>query len=292
MVMAREAGRIVVRRLSLDPRAHVPVVTSGTPAKPKVVPTSGTATNTELAVRKMLAEPVKQVLGEAPLGPAGATIGVVVLDRESERLLVVIAEPGYVAPITYFDGGYLDENTVSFDARFADLDGDGRTDVILQVKGKYSGAASQFRYGQLSSRAIESLEYRDDATLLSLWSTPDLDQAVAAATAVPARSATTADACKLLKQLTSPAGFIAASVPKAPIITYDEPRMATWRAKPRTATQTDWTLIVPAKECDAIECEPDRPLCTFTDGPGKDFYWLAWPDGQLKLAGMAYYTGS
>lgn len=289
VVTAREDGRIVVRRISLVADSHVAIAAV---AKAKVVATSATATATEAAARKLMVEPVKQVLGEAPLGPAGSTIGVVVLDRDTERLVVVIAEPGYVAMLMPFDGTYFEPNTASYEARFADLDGDGRTDAILQVKGKYSGTATQFRYAQLASKTIESFDFRDDASLLALWSSPELDVAVAAAASLPTRGVSTPDACKLLKQLTSPAGFIAASIPKAPILTYDEPRMATWRAKSRSAPSTDWTSIAGGRDCDSLECDPDRPVCTYTDGPSKDFYWLSWPDGVLKLSGIAYYVGS
>jgi len=292
VLTAREDGRIVLKKITLDPPAPAPLPPG---AKTKLVTMSANGLATETAVRKTTGVAVKKLHGEAPLGPTGATIGLATIDRETDSQVMVIATPTYVAITASYDGSYVDPETLAIKTRFADIDGDGATDMIVQASGKWDGKASESRVAYRSPRSLDASSYRtaDDASTLALWATADLDSALQKVLALPLRGTTNEEACKLVKQLTSPAGFTAATIPKAPILSYNEPGIPSWRVRTHTSTSIDWSSVLGAPaSCDSLTCDPDRPVCTFRNEPSIEYYWLGWPDGVMKLVGIEYYTGS
>lgn len=296
IAFVEDAGKWVIREFSREvaPPASTPSTT------PKAVAPSATTTSTEDALRERV-RTVGQVLGEAPAlaGSSGATIGVAITDFEAHGPAVVLHDGDYARVFPLASMSFADANLVEpkFEARFADLDGDGRTDVIVRVAGRASDGtpvvlAQGFLAPPPSVNAAQDL-IGDHGSDLALVNAPSIDAALAAALAVPPRGVAVADACKLLAGADKLPTFRKIATADVRVVTFDEPSLPAWRPrvvsesklKPEDVKQT-------GKSCKELECSATRPFCVYTDGPYSELYWFVWDKSTMRLAGAAFYTGS
>ena len=154
---------------------------------------------TESLLRERARE-VTRVLGEAPLTAAGGTIGVGTTDLSGDVPVVVVRE-GLAARVFTLDAGTVraEASEAQWDAAFADVDGDGRTDVIVRMTGKRADGspvawAQAFLAPPPSVQAIR-LE-ADVATSLATMDAVDARSAAHAAATLPSGGVSHDDACR------------------------------------------------------------------------------------------------
>jgi hypothetical protein len=181
------------------------------------------------------------------------------------------------------DGAFLAGAVI--EAGFADVDGDGFTDLVVRTPGKDARTPLVFLVPP-ASRTMEVMQ-PDAASLWPLREATSLDDAIRRAVAIPSRGLTSAEACALLT------GPVAAGVA---LFEYTEPNIfdagRTMRrvspARHRELQGTD------ARCAEPLKCSPTRPVCRdrFESDPSLSYYWFHWPKGQLQLAAQADYGGS
>jgi hypothetical protein len=289
---SRQDGRWVVRGVIED----APVTrasASGTP--PHVVASTAEMTDTQSLLRARTRD-VKQLLGQAPLGPSGGTIGVGLTDLSPYTPVVVVRE-GNAARMFAIDAGGVRAETgeAHWDIAFADLDGDGRTDVIMRMSGAGAGglpmAWTEAFVAPPPSVQASGLD-ADLASALSLFDSTDVTSAARAAASIPLRGVSREDACRLLAAASTPAGFRRQAAPDARLMHFDEPGMPTWRPKvvPLSKLAADDVRGIGA-HCMELTCSPTRPYCAWRGGSQSEHFWFGWRDGRLEILGAADYDG-
>ncbi|HEY8042327.1 MAG TPA: VCBS repeat-containing protein [Polyangiaceae bacterium] len=286
-----QGGRWVVRTVVED--APLPRTTPG--ATPREVEPSPSSSATESTLRSRARE-VKAVLGEAPLTSAGGTIGVGITDLAPDAPVVAISEGGS-ARVFALDVGtvHADTTETRWAAAFADVDGDGRTDVVVRMSGKRVDGAplawTQIYLAPPPSVQAISLE-ADLPSALVVMDSGDARAAAHAAVAVPARAVARDDACRLLIAASTPAGFRRVASADARVLLFDEPAMPTWRPKvvPASKVAADDVRGLGA-HCAELTCSATRSYCAWTGGADSQHFWFGWRDGQLALLGAADYQG-
>ncbi|MDP9001789.1 MAG: hypothetical protein M3O46_16950 [Myxococcota bacterium] len=289
---ARQDGRWLIRAIIAD----APVARSTTTASPpRVVAADLEATETELVLRARARE-VRQVLGQAQLASSGGTIGVGVTDLAPDTPVVVVRE-GDTARVFAIDAGAAcaESGSARWEAAFADVDGDGRTDVIVRMSGTGAGglplAWTQAFIAPLPSVQPSSLE-ADLASALALMDTPDVASAARAAASIPLRGIAHDDACRLLTAASTPAGFRRQAAPDARLLHFDEPGMPTWRPKVvRLGKLVADDLRGIGAHCAELACSATRPYCAWRGGTDSEHFWFDWRDGRLEIIGAADYAG-
>ena len=288
----RQEGRWVVRAVIED----APVTRSSAAASPpRAVAASVDATETESLLRARARE-VRQVLGQAPLGSNGGTIGVGLTDLAPDAPVVAVRE-GAAGRVFAIDVGSIraDVGDARWEAAFADVDGDGRTDVVLRLSGTGVGGLplswSQAFIAPSPSVQASSLE-ADLPSALALLDTPDVGAAARAAASIPARGVPREDACRLLAAASTPAGFRRLAAPDAWLLHFDEPAMPTWRPKvvPLAKVTLDDLRGISA-HCAELACSTTRPYCAWKGGADSEHFWFGWRDGRLEIRGAADYDG-
>jgi hypothetical protein len=296
VVLAAQGGHYVIRAFRID--ALPPPSVFGTP---RAVAASATTTSTEQVLTSQV-RTAREIVGEAPLYPSGksdlATLGVAVTDRECNGPAVVLHDGPFarVFPLSSLCMVAARLSPPRLEARFADVDGDGRTDAIVRLSGRDAADASSdtslIQVFLAPGATVQADEMTaDHATELALLSVPTIDDAVKAVLAVPTHGTTTKDACRVLAGTSSLPAFRRASSTDVRVLFFDEPSMPTYRARvvpERNLVPDDVKLS--GKECGDLECNPSRPVCASDDDDA--FYWFTWMGGQLRLAGAAFYSGS
>lgn len=241
------------------------------------------------------AHEVQQVLGQAPLTAAGGTIGVGLTDLEPGVPAIAVRE-GDAARVFLVDAPPLHGAPAPvWDVAFADVDGDGRTDVVLRMVGKRDDT-TPLAWTQVFLAPPASVQPTtlapDLATALATMDAPDSHAAAHAAATLPARGVSREDACRVLSTARTPAGFRRVATADARVLLFDQPGMPTWRPK-----------VVPSAKvgpgdvrdlgvhCPDIECSATRPYCVWSAGADSQHAWFGWADGQLALVGVADYDG-
>ncbi|MGH7295050.1 MAG: hypothetical protein ACRELB_08955, partial [Polyangiaceae bacterium] len=286
-----EGGRWVLRAIVEDaplPRAPATVA-------PREVDASASVAATEEALRTR-ARDVVQVLGEAPLAANGGTIGVGLTELSHDVPVVAVRE-GDARRIFPVDAGTVQAAAKGgrWEAGFADVDGDGRTDVLLRMTGKRAdGAALLWTQVFLApAPSVQALTLEPDlATSLAVMDAPDVRAAVHAATSLTRGALAHDDACRVLSAASSPAGFRRVATADARVLLFDEPGMPTWRAKviPLTRIGADDVRGL-GSHCAELTCSLTRPYCAYTSGADSLHAWFVVHDGQVALAGAADYQG-
>jgi hypothetical protein len=191
---------------------------------------------------------------------------------------------------------------VRFESRFGDVDGDGRTDVVVRAPGRASDSSPLvFTQAYLAPPPTVQADemIADHASDLVVMDAPTLDDAVAAAMRVTRRGVDAEEACKLLDGVrwsTALDDFHARSIPEARVIAFDEPSMPTYRARVIPANKLDDADVREAgKRCKDIECSKASPFCAYTDGAYSDYYWFTWVESDggeaLKLVAAGFWSG-
>ena len=257
------------------------------PRNGTVVEAARSVTATETALALFTEAGPARVVGEAPLTSSGGTVGVAAVGQE---LQLVVRDGGYWATHTLFT---RTDDGPSPEVRFADFDGDGRTDVAIRIVTELGGRAIPIDRAFLTPRLVDPFELADAASAFAMLRKTTLDASVRAALEVPSRGATREQVCKLLSSIRAPADVARASLPGAPLVSYTEPGMLSFSLSSkhaRDATAADvQSLRLP---CENLVCEPTRPVCTWAMPPTLDYFWLAWENGRLRFSAIALYTGS
>jgi hypothetical protein len=298
-----DGGRAIVRFVRQDERwvlreivEDAPLARSGLVASaPRAVAATADAGETESLLRARARE-VRRMLGQAPLASGGGTIGVGLTDLAPDLPAVVVRE-GSAVRLFVIDAGAVrtESGEAHWDAAFADVDGDGRTDVILRMTGEGAGglpvAWTQAFLAPPPSVQASSLE-ADIASALALMNSPDADSAARAAAALPLRGVAHDDACRLLATANTPAGFRRQAAPDGKLLHFDEPGMPTWRPKvvPLGKLAVDDVRGIGA-HCAELACSATRPYCAWTGGADSEHFWFDWRDGRLEVTGAADYDG-
>ena len=298
-----DGGRAVVRFVRQDERwvlreiiEDAPVARSGAIASaPHAVPAAADANDTDLVLRARVRE-IKRLLGQAPLASSGGSIGLGLTDLAPDLPVVVVRE-GSAARLFVIDVGAVrsESGEPRWDAAFADVDGDGRTDVIVRMTGEGAGglpvAWTQAFLAPPPSVQASSLE-ADLASALALMSSPDVGSAARTAASLPLRGVAHDDACRLLATASTPPGFRRQAAPDARLLHFDEPGMPTWRPKVVALNKlaVDDVRGLGA-HCAELTCSATRPYCAWTGGADSEHFWFDWRDGRLEITGAADYDG-
>jgi hypothetical protein len=289
---ARQGGRWVVRAIIED----APVTrTSATGSPSRAVPATPDAEETTSLLR-MRAREVRQVLGQAPLAADGGTIGVGLTDLAPDAPIVVVRE-GAAARVFAIDAGAVraEAGEARWDAAFADVDGDGRTDVIVSMSGSGAGGLplSWTQAFVAPPPSVQALSLEADlASALVLMGAPDATSAARAAASIPLRAVPRDDACRLLAAATTPTGFRRQAAPDARLLHFSAPGMPTWRPKVVSLGNlaVDDVRGVGA-HCADLACDATRPYCAWSGGADSEHFWFGWRGGRLEIAGAADYDG-
>jgi hypothetical protein len=281
-----------IATLSEDAPA-VPATPGQSPPREIEASPAADETRTVLLAR---AREIKQLLGEAPLTPAGGTIGVALTDAAPDAPTIAVRE-GAGARLFPLDVGAIraDVAEAAWDAAFADVDGDGRTDVVLRMAGSRSDG-SKLSWTQVFLAPPPSVQATaaeaDLATALAVMDAPDAKTAAREATALTVRPVSREEACLVLSSATTPAGFRKAAASGARLLQFQQPGRPTWRPK----------VVLPTKiaagdvhdlgaHCADLRCDKTRPYCSYTV-PGDSLHvWFSWNGARLEILGAADYTG-
>jgi hypothetical protein len=286
-----QGGRWVVRALIEDaPLARGPATTA-----PHTVSASTDTTSTEALLRAR-ARDVKPVLGEAPLTASGGTIGVGLTDMTPDVPVIAVRE-GNAARVFPIEAGTVRAEAAEahWDAAFADVDGDGRTDVVVRMTGKRPDGSpvawTQAFLAPPASVQATSVE-ADLATSLATMDAPDARAAAQAATSLPGGAVSHDDACHVLTTASTPAGFRRVASSDARVLLFDEPGMPTWRPKVVGAAKIGADDVRGlGAHCAELVCNPGRPYCSWTSGADSLHAWFVAQGAQLVLVGAADYQG-
>jgi hypothetical protein len=296
-------GKAIVRFTSSDDRWTIRALIEDAPAArvaagrvaARVVDASADteATTLLLATRS---EKVRQLLGQAPLQVEGGTIGIGLTDNSPDSPWLAVRE-GLAGRIFSLDLGSVRSQVqdATWEASFADVNGDGRTDVALRMNGARADgtplAWTQVFLAPAPSVQAATVE-ADLASALAVMDAPDAKAAARAAVIASPHPVTHEEACQLLASATTLPGFRKAAAPGARLLLFQEPGRPTWRPK-----------IVPlakiaagdvhgfAAHCGEMTCDTTRPYCSY-QVPGDSLHvWFAWEGPRLEIAGVADYSG-
>ncbi|HZW73098.1 MAG TPA: hypothetical protein VFF43_06100, partial [Caldimonas sp.] len=286
VVLAQDGGSVVVRAMIIHGKA-----TEAAPGAAHPVAAAGSTAATERALAELRVDPPRRVLGEASLGQEG-TIGVAESADDDRHLIVAVTTGGYAR--AFDDTSMIRGGITVRDVRFADIDGDGRTDAIVRSQGRWKDATTVvYTRVLIAPHSVQDAEIAADvASDLAVSVAPSLDDAVQAAAAVPTRGTTTNAACGVVRGAHTLAGFRRAAVPNARVLTFDETAAPTLHGtnKPLASLRPDDVRPV-GRQCRALVCANSRPLCSYDDGLYSEYYWFTWDAGKMRLAGAAFYNG-
>jgi hypothetical protein len=290
---AEQSGKWLLRAFA---REVLPVPTAPNVA-PKAIASNATTTSTEDVLREHV-RTTTQVLGEAPLSANGGTIGVAITDLEHQGPAVVVRDGDFARVFPLSSMGFMDANATEtrFEARFADVDGDGRTDAIVRGAGRaIDGTPLVFAQAFLAPPpSVNASDLAGDhGSELALLNPASMDAAVSAALSVPARGVAVSDACKLLSGADKLATFRKIATADVRVLAFEEPTLPTYRARITIESKLRQEDVKDTgKRCKDMECSATRPYCIYTDGPYSEVYWFAWDKSTMRLAGAAFYSGT
>lgn len=287
-----QAGRWVIRWVLEE--APLPKGTAAEAAPRHVLDASSDAEATT-ALLQARAGQILRVVGEAPLTSSGGTIGVGLTDMAPDAPVIAVREGAasrtFVVDAIAARKPWTDEK---WDAAFADVDGDGRTDVVLRLEGTRGGAAAAWT--QVFLAPPPSVQGRtlapDLASSLAVMDAPDARAAAARAAGLPARTVSRDEACRLIAAASTPAGFRRVASGDARVLRFDQPGLPTWLPKivPSAKVTPDDVRGLGA-HCAEMTCSPTRPYCAWSGGTDSQHVWFGVHDGDLAIAGAADYDG-
>jgi hypothetical protein len=257
-----DGDKLVLRDVIVPPAATPP----SADARKAVAPSASTASTTKTLRERGILD--AKVLAEAP--GAHGTIGVYATANDSG---LVYRDGDVVAT----GSANVDASTTADQLRFADVDGDGVPELAAAVK--LENGSTRF--------VFDSVDHGTDPYAgMAAIGAKDLDDAVARAIA-PTRPVTVADACALLRSLTSKRAL---DKQHARMIAFDEPGQPETSYQDMPASPKD--LRESVGECD-LDCDASRPACTHpVQGPDTEFFLFRWNGDKLELALATVYTGA
>jgi hypothetical protein len=179
------------------------------------------------------------------------------------------------------------------EVRFADLDGDGRTDVVVRAKSAYArkGLPSWGAQVFMAPRSVD-VEGEDYAREIAAAAAPTVDRAVQDAMAITNRGVSRDEACGLLAKLTDGASLAGALAPGALFVDgYTSPGTPTTSedavfAPPADAAAHVGAVALAHDHCEQMACNPGRPYCNIAFWNTQHFVFT-WVSGAPKLLFLA-----
>lgn len=276
-----EAGREVIDAV-LD-------VADGAPpseAARRVVPGHAVTPESAALLREQVpGEPT--LLAEAAWGERGSVT--VAADAEG-KAIAMFHEGDYVHVSSLLAGAREDARPVTaprFTAAFADIDGDGRTDVVLRAESADGSSSWAFVTPPVLPPPDTDL-LADDASAPYALAAKTAGEAAAELVHMPTRAATPAEVRRLL----APAPMAAR------IFYYREADGTRGLLEAAPADRRGWwqtrARCNEAGGC-VLRCEARRPVCRSmllsgsTALPYREaYYWPAWKDGRMQLFAAAF----
>jgi hypothetical protein len=183
-----------------------------------------------------------------------------------------------------------------WEAAFADVDGDARTDVVVRFTGERRGGGSltwtQAYLAPPPSVQPTALE-ADLSSALVAMDAPDVRSAAHAAASLPPRGASRDAACRLLSAAASaPSAFKKVAAADARLLFFDQPGLPTWhpRVVPLAKSTADDVRGL-GDHCAEMTCAATRPYCGWDAGSDSQYAWFGWQEGKLVILGVADYEG-
>jgi hypothetical protein len=286
-----QGGRWVIRWILED--ASV-ARASAAPGPRHTVEPSGDAEATT-ALLHARAREIVRVVGEAPLASSGGSIGVGLTDLAPDAPVIAVREGAasrtFVVDAIAARKPWTDEK---WDAAFADVDGDGRTDVVLRLEGTRGGTPASWTQVFLAPPpSIQGKTLAPDlASSFAVMDAPDVRTAATLAAGLPARPVTRDEACRLIAAASTPAGFRRVASGDARVLRFDQPGLPTWLPKivPSAKVGADDVRGLGA-HCAEMTCSPTRPYCAWSGGTDSQHVWFGVRDGDLAITGAADYEG-
>jgi hypothetical protein len=299
-----ERGHAVVRFAMVDARWAVraviedaPVLASSgqAPSQPHLVQPLTDAPQAD-ALFRARARHIERILGRAPLTATGGIVAVVQTDLDPSAPAVAIEEGGTVRFFPIDSGALRVEGSESlWEAAFADVDGDDRTDVVLRISTREAGGqAFSFAQAFISPQAsVQASSVEPDLpSAFAMADAASADAAARTAMAIPLRAVNREEACRLLASAGSVPGFRRAATPEARILHFGEPSLPTWRPKVVSlAKLTNDDVRGIGAHCADLVCDARRPYCAWTAGSDSEHLWFGWAEERLQLVGAADYDG-
>lgn len=241
------------------------------------------------------ARTVVRVLGEAALTSGGGTIGVGLTDLAPDAPVVAVQD-GAASQTFVIDeaAGRKPWSDERWDAAFADVDGDGRTDVVLRMEGTRGGTPAAWTQVFLAPLpSVQTTALRADlASALVLLDAPDVRGAAQLAASLPSRTVSRDEACRLIATASTPAGFRRVALPGARLLRFEQPGMPTWLPKivPSSKLVADDVRGL-AAHCAEMTCSDTRPYCAWSGSTDAQHVWFGMREGDLAISGAADYDG-
>jgi hypothetical protein len=291
VALVLDGGSVVIQGI-IEHQNVPPGVVGGAPG---IVAASSGTSATEQALTEQVLEKPRAMLGEAPLTKQGGTIGVGVSPAADKHLMVVVRDGSFER--IYHEKTMVAGGLVPKEVRFADVDGDGRTDVIARATGLWTADHSNITYTRalLAPRSVQNMVLRADiAAELAMQGMPTIDDAAKSAIAVPTHGVDPKEVCRTLVGIHTVAGFQKMATPDARVVTFDQLGAPFLHGTVKAANLLRPDDVRDAgTHCGRVVCDPARPVCTFIDsGILSEIYWFNWgADGKPLVAGAAFYNG-
>lgn len=284
-------GQVYLRALAL--RADTPVELPHAPTQRHEIAARIDHAESARVLREVRGDDHLRVLAEAPLTEHGGSIalGLAQTPDGSTDVLAISSEASAMRVVSLpVPGGERGHQV-----RFADLDGDGRTDMLLRTEGTGEGP-SYFVIPAPPPSMEPPPASLDNAYAIATLGAPDLDAALRSALAMPSWSVTPRAACALLRGSNTLSRWRRIAARDARVIEFTEPSLPTLHPEviESSALRQEHVSGVGAT-CPSLVCAPDRPYCRGVweeAGPGSQHYYFTRERGALRLLGFAEYTGS
>ena len=286
-LLEREDGVLrATRVMQVEPRSHLP----SPPLTPRRVDPVAISEGDAVIARAGLHG---KALGAAPNGHGGLVV--VMRGKQENAPLVAIEEEGALLRVLPIEVAGLDG--VRVDVAFADLDGDGRTDLMLAsfptppFDAMSKGARAFFPFVMPASIDV-TLLLLDLASAPLARSATTLDGAIDAARKLPPGSVTQKEACPLIRAAQRASTLRGALAPGAPLFGFIEPgsfAVSALRETPEVFVGEGAMRV----DCTNYVCDVARPVCAWNTAPGTDaFTFTRDAKGKLRIAAGLRYRGS
>lgn len=248
-----------------------------------------------------------KLLGQASLGAQG-TIGVAITDLDGldggDPALVIHDGPfEALLPLDEFGSSSFanpdgDKPVETYDVRFLDADGDGRTDVLVRRTSAAYGDAQPIVMTQLyfvpkslrSSTRLQVVASVDAQMELMLGKT--LDDAATSMLAFAPAAIDEKRACALLSKAKSASGLASITTKDAVVALFEEPQLPSFPRRVLPIAQTPKEFFTDVGSCKDLRCNGVSYCSREIDKPASIHYWFRRVGKELKLAGIADYAGS
>jgi hypothetical protein len=286
-LLSRVGDELRATRIASVDRRVRPV--SGALEPRRVDPFSATERRPDVLVR---AGVVGELVAQAPTG-RGGSIGVVRTRGENAVLMLIEEEGPLLRALPLLSVGLVPER---LEVAFADLDADGRTDVVLgspvgpPFDERQRGVKAWVPF--LVPRTVdeEVMLFPDVATAPLMFRAASLDAAVSAALRLPPRPVTLREVCPMIQA--NGRKYRRGGAGAVPIIGYTEPGSFAVSAHviERADLSDRGTTAVP---CSELTCDRERPVCVWRSPPAVDWYTFGRDaKGKPVLIAAVGYTGS